>query len=152
MKSINSDYFIVKVRLEKVTEDGLLKKVNETYVVDALTFGEAETRVTDEIQIYANGSFEILKIDRAQFHEVFLHDEMSDDLSFFKAKVAYITLDERTSKEKKTYVHYLIQDSSIEKAQKNLLEIIGKGIADYNLSSISETNVVELFLYDKPAQ
>ena len=64
MRSRTAKWFICKIRYEKVNEDGLQKKVTEIYVVDALSFSEAEARITEEMQSYISGQFDILKLIR----------------------------------------------------------------------------------------
>ena len=71
MRSRTANWFVCKIRYEKTGEDGLQKKVTETYVVDALTFTEAEARITEEMASYISGEFKIMNIDPAPFAEIF---------------------------------------------------------------------------------
>ena len=71
MRSRTANWIICKIRYEKTGEDGLQKKVTETYVVDALTFTEAEARITEEMASYISGEFKIMNIDPAPFAEIF---------------------------------------------------------------------------------
>ena len=75
MRSRTAMWFECKIRYEKVTEDGLQKKVNENYVVDALSFSEAETRITEEMSSYISGEFEVADIKKAAYKEVFFTDK-----------------------------------------------------------------------------
>ena len=127
-------------------EDGLQKKVMESYVVDAMSFTEAEARITQEMSSYISGEFTVQEIDRCQFKEIFFDDKDSSD-KWYKAKVNFITIDEKTEKEKKTAVHYLVQASSVECANKNIDEVMGGTMIDYVIAGVNETRIEDVFEY-----
>ena len=104
MRSRTAEWFICKIRYEKVMEDGLQKKVMEPYVVDALSFMEAEERIIEEMSGYISGEFDVVEIDRCVFKEIFFSDEAGAD-KWYKSKLQFITIDEKTEKEKKTAVY-----------------------------------------------
>ena len=124
MRSRTATWFECKIRYEKVTEDGLQRKVNENYVVDALSFSEAETRVTEEMSSYISGEFEVADIKKAAYKEVFFTDDNIAD-KWYKAKLQFITIDEKTEKEKRSTVNYLVQAGSMNGAMKNIDEVMG---------------------------
>ena len=146
MRSRTANWFLCKIRYEKTMEDGLQKKVTEQYVVDALSFTEAEARIMEQMSQYISGEFEVVEIDRCVFHEVFFSDGEMDDC-WFKAKVQFITIDEKTEKEKKTNVFYLVQASTLEGARKNIDEVMGGTMFDYRIAAVSETNIIDVFEY-----
>ena len=123
MRSRTAEWFLCKIRYEKVMEDGLQKRVSENYVVDALSFSEAEERIIEEMSSYISGEFDVVEIDRASFKEVFFTDGDNDD-KWYKSKLQFITIDEKTDKEKKTSVYYLVQANSLESARKNIDEVM----------------------------
>lgn len=127
-------------------EDGLQKMVTEIYVVDALSFTEAEARIMEEMSSYISGEFEVWEIDRAVFKEIFFSDEDMAD-KWYKAKLQFITIDEKTDKEKRTSVYYLVQAGSFEGARKNIDEAMGGSMIDYVISSVSETKTMDVFEY-----
>lgn len=92
MATITATFFECGVRYERQTEDAGQKKVNELYIVDALTFTEAEERITKEMEPFVSGDFDVMTIKRTRYSE-FINNAVFDD-KFFKAKVMYITLDE----------------------------------------------------------
>ena len=146
MRSRTANWFLCKIRYEKTLEDGLQKRVTEQYVVDALSFTEAEARIMEEMATYISGEFEVWEIDRAVFKEIFFsEDDMAD--KWYKSKLQFITIDERTEKEKKTSVYYLVQGSSLETARRNIDEVMGGTMIDYVISAVSETPVVDVFEY-----
>ena len=148
MRSRTATWFECKIRYEKVTEDGLQKKVNENYVVDALSFSEAETRITEEMSSYISGEFEVADIKKAAYKEVFFTDDNIAD-KWYKAKLQFITIDEKTEKEKRSTVIYLVQAGSMNGAMKNIDEVMGGTMIDYVVSSVAETTLMDVYEYGK---
>ena len=129
-------------------EDGLQKKVTEQYVVDALSFSEAETRIIEEMSAYISGEFEITDVKKAQYKEVFFSDAANDD-RYYKAKLAFITIDERTEKEKRSNVTYLVQAATLDGAVTHINEVMDGTMIDYEKSNIAETKIMDVFEYEK---
>ncbi len=140
-----TNWFECKVSYEKTMENGTQKKVTEPYLVDSLSFTEAEARIIEELRPYISGEFTIADIKRAKLAELFLNENGD---RYYKTKVYFITLDERSGIEKKTSVTMLAQASSVKEA----LEVIEKGMegtmADYVIASISETMIMDVFPYE----
>lgn len=146
LRSRTSTWFECKVRYEKIQEDGNDKLVNELYVVDALSFTEAEASIIDNMAVYVSGELKIANINPANYNEIFFSDIDDDDL-WFKARLAFITIDDK-NKEKRTYVNYLIQAKSIERAKRYVDEVMGETIIDYELKSLSETKIFDVFEHE----
>lgn len=144
MRSRTAEWFETKVQYDKVQEDGMQKKVTELYVVDALSFTEAESAITEEMTPYISGDYKIKNITPANYHEVFFSDSMEDD-KWYKAKLAFITIDEKTEKEKRSIVHYLVQARSTDTAQQAINDVMSKSMIDYETVSISETKILDVF-------
>ena len=153
MRSRTATWFECKIRYEKTTEEGLQKKVTEQYVVDALSFSEAEKRIIEEMSAYISGEFEIADVKKAPYKEVFFSDAVNDD-RYYKAKLAFITIDEKTEKEKRSNVTYLVQAATLDGAVKNINEVMGSTMIDYEKSNIAETKIMDVFEYaqDKAAE
>ena len=184
MRSRTANWFICKIRYEKTMEDGLQKKVTEQYVVDALSFTEAEARIINEMSSYISGEFEVVEIDRAVFKEIFFMDwankvidkdaedlekairqknkeafnnyeketledkfKKEYDTRWYKSKVAFITIDERTEKEKRSNVYYLVEGVSLESARSNIDKLMGGTMIDYVISGVNETKIEDVFEY-----
>ena len=148
MRSRSANWFECKIRYEKVMEDGLQKKVTENYVVDALSFSEAEERITEEMSSYISGEFDVADIKKAAYGEIFFSDdEMAD--KWYKAKLQFITYDEKTDKEKRSSVTYLVQAGSFNGAVKNTDEAMGGTMIDYVISSVAETTLMDVYEYKK---
>ena len=146
MRSRTANWFICKIRYEKTMDDGLQKKVTEQYVVDALSFTEAEARIIEQMSSYISGEFDVVEIDRCVFKEVFFSDEDTAD-KWYKAKLKFITIDEKTDKEKKTPVYYLVQAGSFEGSRKNIDEVMGGTMIDYIIDTVGEAKIMDVFEY-----
>lgn len=144
MRTRTAQWFECRVRYDKMQEDGNQKKVTEQYVVDALSFGEAEERITKEMSHYISGDFEVKTINPAPYGEIFFSDAENDD-KWYKAKLAFITIDEKTEKEKRTSVTYLCQASTAESAQKNVNDVMSGTAIDYEITAIAETKILDVF-------
>ena len=145
MRSRTANWFECKIRYEKVMEDGLQKKVNENYVVDALSFSEAEERIIEEMSSYISGEFDVADIKKATYKEIFFSDDDMAD-KWYKAKLQFITIDEKTEKEKRSTVTYLCQ---VNGAVKNIEEVMGGTMIDYVISAVNETTLMDVFEYKK---
>ena len=144
MRSRTATWFECKIRYEKTMEDGMQKKVTEAYVVDALSFSEAEEHIIEEMSSYISGEFNVTDIKKAPYGEIFFSDqEMAD--RWYKAKLQFITLDEKTEKEKRSNVNYLVQAGSFNGAVKNLEEVMGGTMIDYSIVSVNETTLMDVF-------
>lgn len=144
MRSLTAQWFETRVRYEKMMEDGSQKNVTELYVVDALSFSEAEKRVTEEMMHYVSGDFAIKTITPASYGEIFFSDADMDD-RWFKAKLSFITIDEKTEKEKRTSVTKLVQGGSVQTAVKNVEETMKGSMIDYVIAGITETKIMDVF-------
>ena len=148
MRSRTAIWFECKVRYEKTMEDGMPKKVVEIYTVDALSFSEAEERIMEEMSSYVSGEIDIVDLKIAHYKEIFFADSDLAD-KWYKAKLAFITIDEKTDKEKKTSVFYLVNAGNINSAIKNIDEVMGGTMIDYQTLNVSETNIMDVFEYKK---
>jgi len=148
MRSRTANWFECKIRYEKVMEDGLAKKVTESYVVDAISFSEAESRIIEEMSSYISGEFTVEDIKKAQYKEIFFSDdEMAD--KWYKAKLQFITIDERTEKEKRSNITYLVQAGSLNAAMRNIDEVMGGTLIDYVQCALQETAFMDVYEYKK---
>lgn len=146
MKSRTAQWFICKVRYEKIQKDGMQKKVTESYIIDAVSFTEAEERIIEEMSAYISGEFEVKDISLAPFGEIFFDEKPSAD-RYYKAKLAFITLDERSGNEKRQSVTYLVHAENFNAAVNNVTEVMGGTMIDYEIVSIAETQIMDVFEY-----
>lgn len=139
-------FFEVRVRYEKVMENGTNKQVTEPYLVDALSFTEAEARIIQEMTPFISGEFKVKAVKQANYSELFFSNDMKDDI-WYKAKLYFVTLDEKSGADKKTYTNILIQALDLRNAIKRLDEGMKGTMADYKIVSISETKIMDVYLY-----
>lgn len=147
MKSRVSKYFEVKIQYQQMQEDGREKKVTEQYVVESLSFAEAENRIIEEMTPYISGEFDVVSEKIAAYSEIILSDKGDDD-KWFISKVGFITLDERTAKEKKQTFRYLVQAATSEIALDYTKEMLSHGMSDYSIDSVQDTPTLDVFLYE----
>ena len=140
------NWFECKIRYEKTMENGLNKKVTEPYLVDALSFTEAEARIIEEMTPFISGEFTVSDIKRANYSELFPSDDEAAD-RWFKSKLVFITLDERSGVEKKTSTQVLVQAADLRDAVKKLDECMKGTMANYQIASIAETAIMDVYLY-----
>lgn len=125
-------------------EDGMQKMVTETYVVDAFTFGEAEEAITKEMAAFVSGEFNVKNITPANYGEIFFSDNANDD-KWYKAKLTFLTVDEKTAKEKRTNTNYLVQAGSFNAAVKNVEQVMGTTMIDYVIANMAETKIMDVY-------
>ena len=126
-------------------ENGMQKKVTEPYLVDALSFTEAEARIIEEVSPFISGEFSVSAVKRANFSELFF-DETGD--RWYKCKLNFITLDEKSGMEKRTASYMLVQAADFETALKNLVEGMKGTMADWVIVSITETPLMDVYPFD----
>lgn len=139
-------WFECKIRYEKMMENGMNKKVTEPYLVDALSFTEAESRIIEEMAPFISGEFAVSDIKRANYSELFTSEEEAAD-RWFKCKLLFITLDENSGAEKKTPTNVLVQASDLRDAVKKLDDGMKGTMADYQIASITETAIMDVYPY-----
>ena len=140
-----SKFYEVKVQYQKMQDDGKEKKVTEQYVVEALSFTEAESRIIEEMNPYISGDFDIVSEKIAPYNEIFLSDNSTDD-KWFVSKVGFITLDEKTAKEKKHTFRYLVQARTSELAMDYTNEMLSHCMSGYSIDSVHDTPTLDVFL------
>ena len=140
------NWFLCKIKYEKTMENGLNKKVTEPYLVDALSHTEAEARIIEEMKPYISGEFTIAGIVPAKYSELFFADEEAAD-RYFKCRLAYITIDEKSGAEKRTLTNVLVQASDLRDAVKKLDEDMKGSMADYLILSVTETPIMDVYPY-----
>ena len=143
---MTNNWFECKVSYEKTLENGLTKKVTEPYVIDAMSYAEAEERIIKEMQPFMSGEFSISGIKEVSFSDIFFNDSDAADL-WFKCKLSFITLDERTGTEKRSNCYMLVQASDIRDAIKCLDEKMKGTIVDYIIASVAETRIMDVYPY-----
>ena len=144
-------WFECKVTYEKGADNGMPKKVVESYLVDADSFTLAEAKMIEEITPFVSmGEFNISNIRKVNYAELFLNEDDKCD-RYYRCKVLYVTIDEKNGVEKKTPAFMLVKSDSLPNAVAELEKQMGKGLADYEIASVAETALMDVFQY-VPAQ
>ena len=141
------NWFLCKISYEKTMENGMNKKVTESYLVDALSHAEAEERIIEEMAPYISGEFTVAGIVPAKYSELFFADEVTAD-RWYKCRLAFLTLDERTGAEKRTYTNVCVQAPDLRDAVKKLDEGMKGSMADYVIMSVAETPIMDVYQYE----
>ena len=143
---VMNTWFECKIRYEKTMDNGMNKKVTEPYLVNALSFTEAEARIIEEMTPFISGEFTVSDIKRANYSELFPCEEEAAD-RWFKCKLVFITLDEKSGAEKKTSTQVLVQAADLRDAVKKLDEGMKGTMADYKIASVAETAIMDVYPY-----
>lgn len=160
-------FFLTKIRFEKTTEDGTIKKVTEQYLVDALSFTEAEARIITEMKPFISGEFEVVAIQKKNYSEIVAEKwainaveaeankmlkanipNSSQADKWFECKLNFITLDEEKGVEKKTPVFMLVHANTVNSAHDTLIEHMRGTMADYTIEGVKETKVMDVFKFE----
>ncbi len=132
------------IRYEKTLENGMQKKVTELYIVDALSFTEAESRIIGEMSCFISGEFEVVSEKITNYSELV---QSPDGDRWYRAKVVFKTLDEKTMNEKKQAQYYLVQAKNIDNAKLTLEQFMHGTLADWECEALQETKIMDVFLY-----
>ena len=135
-------WFETKVRFDKTMENGTVKKVTEHYLVDALSFTEAEARTNEEVTPFMSGAFDVSAVKKSNISEIF-RDDTGD--RWYKVKVAFITIDEKTAVEKRKASYILVQASNFKGAYDNFIEGMNGTMSDYEIAGIAETAIMDVY-------
>lgn len=143
-------WFECKVSYERQADSMGMKKVSESYLVDALSFTEAEKRIIKEVRPFVSvGELEVVNIRRARIAELFLNEEAEDD-RYFRAKVNFITVDEKSGSEKKTSATMIVKSDSLPNAVTELKAQLDSQVASYEIASVTDTQILDVFQYEAP--
>lgn len=142
------NWFECKVKYVKIDESGKESKVTEAYMIDAISFTEAETRISKEMETMVQGAFIITNLKKSNITEIIPSDDESDD-RWYKSKIAIIDADELTGKEKKSNQYCLVAAKDINTALTNLEQSMSNYIVPYEIASIADTAFMDVFPYFK---
>lgn len=130
------------VRFDKTMENGAIKKVTEPYLVDALSFTEAEARIIEEVTPYISGEFTVSAVNKSKVSEIFW--DASGD-RWYQVKAAFITINEKTGAEKRSKTVFMVQASDFKGAYDNFMQGMKGTMADFEIIGITETAIMDVF-------
>lgn len=139
-----NEWFECRVKYDKVQPDGLIKRVSELYLVEGLSFTEAEKGITKELEEYMSGEFVVDTLKRAKVAELFVSDDAASD-RWFRIKVGFITIDEKTEQEKISNFNYMVLAVDVKSALETLTKNMADTMGDYRIGNITETKILDVF-------
>lgn len=137
-----NNWFEVKAKFTKQLEDGRLKRVTEPYLIDAVTFGNAEERAFEEVAEHVTGEFLITGIVKKEYADIFAYDDSGD---WYQCKLQYVTIDGDEGKEKKVKSNFLVTASSVKEAAERIKESLSNMTVEFEVLSVSLTSLVDVF-------
>ena len=139
-------WFECKIKYEKTADDGNIVKVNQGYLIDALSFTEADARIIEEMKPYISGEFQVANIKRTKINEMFFNENGD---KWYRSKVNFVTLDEEKGVEKRTANTMMVQASDMKEALDGILKGMAGTMADFEIASITETTIMDVFKFEK---
>ena len=143
---MTANWFEVQIKHTKIIEDGRTKKSTDSYLLDAMSYTEAEARIMLEMESVINGDYSINPLKKSNITEVVYSEDENDD-RWYKAKVAIIDADEISGKSKTSFTYYLVAASNINRALENLEKALATFIVPYEIASIADTPIVDVYPY-----
>ena len=139
--------FECKVRYQKIDEQsGKEKKVTETYLFDATSFTEAESRIYKEMESLISGEFLVNNIRKANYADIF---NFEDGDRWYKCKVSFVAVDEEAGKEKKVSNQILVFALDVKDAFDKVHQGMNGSTVDFEVNSIMESPILDFFPYFK---
>lgn len=139
-----SKFFECKVKYRKTTENGVQKVVNESFIVNAISFSDAETRINEQMKAYISEEFRVTNIKVANFSEIHAFENCE---KWFKSKVSLLVYNDDNGKESKTNIYLLVQANDAKEAYNNTLEVMITSMGSFSIPSVSESNIIDVFDY-----
>lgn len=137
------EWFECKVSYDKTMEEGNIKNVVESYLVDATSFTEAEAMITKEMSSLISGSFDVEAVKKEKVSDLFF--SKSGGEVWFKIKIVYISIDEISAKEKRTAAIIYQQSENMFKVADDLKANMAGTMFDWEIKSVVETKILEVF-------
>lgn len=144
---MNRTWFQCTVKYAKETEEGLLKSISEKYLVDAVSFTEAEAIIYDRLGEQIRGDFQVTHMSKSNIVDVF-HYEDSD--YWFKGKIKYMIADVDSGKEKIVTQFMLVTASDVPQAHERIQESLSNMLVSFQVPDVVASPIVEVFPYEKP--
>jgi len=138
-------WYLVKVKFAKENEEGLLKSVTEQYLVDAVSFTEAETIIYAKVGEFVRGDFKVTAMALSDIGDTFLYEDID---TWYKCKMTFIGIDD-SGKEKKTSQNHLVTANTTKEAYERMKESMSNMLVDFEIPSISKTEILDVFPWQK---
>ncbi len=143
---MNANWFEVDVWRIRIDEYGRELRVSEIYLLDAMSYTEAESRIIREMESITSGDFWITRLKKSNVTEVVESTDANDD-RWYKAKVAIIDADKVSGREKRSFLYYLVAASDVSRALENLNKALETFMVPWKVVSVSDSHVSDIFPY-----
>ena len=143
-----TNYFECRVSYDKTLESGAIKQVTESYLVEAMSFTEAEARITQQMQPYMSGEFSVSAVNRRKYEDVLLDDDRD---KLYHVKLMFITIDEKTAAEKRKPFYLLVQARDIADVLSQVEILMSDSVTNYDIVSVSESRILDVFVCNDKA-
>ncbi|MDP2113263.1 MAG: DUF4494 domain-containing protein [Bacteroidota bacterium] len=137
-------WFECKVKYVKIDDDGRERKVSEVYLVDAVSFTDAETRIIQQMETMVRGEFMVDNIKKSNIVEIYPHENGE---WWYKARIGIVTIDEKAGKEKKINNYFLVAADDLKQALQRLEEGLAYVLVPYQTTSLAICNIIDVFPY-----
>lgn len=137
-----ANYIETRIRYDKMRENGVVKKTTESYLVDALSFTEAEARIIEEQTPFMSGDFTVSAVKKSKVAEIY-RDASGD--KWYRCKLMFITIDEKSGAEKRSASIIMVQAIDFRNALKNLLDCMKSTMSDFEIAEIAETKIMDVY-------
>ena len=145
---MSTEWFEVKIAYDAIAENGADVVKKEVYLVDAVSFGEAEERVYNERKAYISGDSMVATVKRVKYAEIIQHaDDIKD--KYYKARIELISIDEKSGEERRQRFNVLVNATGFEDAVKRLYDGLKVTMYDYEVLSLQETQILEVYYYQE---
>jgi hypothetical protein len=137
-------WFECKVKYVKIDDDGRERKVSEVYLVDAVSFTDAETRIIQQMETMVRGEFMVDNIKKSNIVEIYPHENGE---WWYKARIGIVTIDEKAGNEKKINNYFLVAADDLKQALQRLEEGLAYVLVPYQTTSLAICNIIDVFPY-----
>lgn len=141
---MNKKWFECSVKYRKTLETGARKVVTELFLVDAVSFTEAEAIINEKIKELVSEEFRVTNLKTSNYSEIVRKEEGD---FYFKSKISLIAYDEESGKERSTSIYLLVQANDAKEAYDTTVEAMKNTMGEYHIPSVSLTKIVEVFEY-----
>jgi len=139
-----NQWFEVKSKCVRQQEDGTLKRVTETYIIDALSFSEAEARYNKKIGAEIPGEFNIVAIKIKSIADVFKYEDSEE---WYEAKVKFVSIDTDSGKEKKVSNTMIVTASTVKEAYERIKGSLSDMTIGFTITDTKQTSIMEVLPY-----
>lgn len=138
-------WFECRIKYEKNDEFGNSKSVSESYLIDAVSFTESESRLHKILENEVPSNFIVAGIRKAKIDEIVFSD--LEDILWYKSRVIYSDVDEKSGKEKKTGHVIYVAGTDLTEALDNLKESQSSLMVQWDVDSIGLSKILDVFPY-----